>query len=164
MHESHIPQDAIWEERWHPLREEWVVIAAHRQNRLWIGATIETSERSVPAYLPDCYLCPDNHRINGAVNPLCEQTYVFDNDHPCVGTDAPISPVTPPAPYRVRPAQGYARIFCYSPRHNLTVAEMPVNAIAEIAHVWQQQIIHPFAVPTSSNIWQDQKSVEVICE
>jgi UDPglucose--hexose-1-phosphate uridylyltransferase len=22
-----------WEQRWHPLREEWVVVAAHRQNR-----------------------------------------------------------------------------------------------------------------------------------
>ena len=22
-----------WEECWHPLREEWIIIAAHRQNR-----------------------------------------------------------------------------------------------------------------------------------
>ena len=27
----------MWEERWHPLREEWVIVAAHRQNRPWIG-------------------------------------------------------------------------------------------------------------------------------
>ena len=24
----------VWEERWHPLREEWVIVAAHRQNAL----------------------------------------------------------------------------------------------------------------------------------
>ena len=27
----------MWEERWHPLREEWVIIAAHRNNRPWSG-------------------------------------------------------------------------------------------------------------------------------
>ena len=26
-----------WEQRWHPLREEWVIVAAHRNNRPWVG-------------------------------------------------------------------------------------------------------------------------------
>ena len=26
-----------WEQRWHPLREEWVIVAAHRQDRPWQG-------------------------------------------------------------------------------------------------------------------------------
>ena len=30
----------VWEERWHPLREEWVIVAAHRQNRPWSGGTV----------------------------------------------------------------------------------------------------------------------------
>jgi galactose-1-phosphate uridylyltransferase len=29
----------VWEQRWHPLREEWVVVAAHRQHRPWTGET-----------------------------------------------------------------------------------------------------------------------------
>jgi UDPglucose--hexose-1-phosphate uridylyltransferase len=131
----------IWEERWHPLREEWVIIAAHRQNRPWIGQMVGTNEQAIPDYLPDCYLCPSNHRVSGAVNPRYEQTYVFDNDHPCVGPDAPVGLVTPPAPYKVRSAQGYARVVCYSPHHNLTLAEMPVEPIAEIVAVWQQQTL-----------------------
>jgi UDPglucose--hexose-1-phosphate uridylyltransferase len=24
-----------WEQRWHPLRREWVVVAAHRENHAW---------------------------------------------------------------------------------------------------------------------------------
>ena len=28
---------ACWEQRWHPLREEWVIVAAHRQMRPWTG-------------------------------------------------------------------------------------------------------------------------------
>lgn len=139
LNEHALEDGAVWEERWHPLREEWIIIAAHRQNRPWIGQMVEASEQSIPAYLPDCYLCPGNHRISGAVNPHYEQTYVFDNDHPCAGPDAPVQPVAPPAPYQVRSAQGYARVVCYSPQHNLTLAEMPVDTIAEIMTVWQQQ-------------------------
>ncbi len=132
-------QQGIWEERWHPLREEWIIVAAHRQNRPWIGATVEAAPVPAPTYVEDCYLCPGNQRVSGAVNPLYEQTYVFDNDHPSVGQDAPEELVTPPAPYRVRRAQGYARVICYSPFHNLTLAEMPLEAISEVVQVWQQQ-------------------------
>lgn len=132
-------QGGVWEERWHPLREEWIVVAAHRQNRPWIGATVAANGAPVPAYVQDCYLCPGNTRVSGASNPAYEHTYVFDNDHPCVGPDAPEEPVVPPPPYQVRPARGLARVICYSPLHNLTLAEMSPEAIREIVQVWQQQ-------------------------
>ena len=129
----------IWEERWHPLREEWIVVAAHRQNRPWIGATVEGQDSLPPDYVEDCYLCPGNQRVSGVTNPHYIHTYVFDNDHPCVGPDAPKEPGIPSSPYRVRPAQGLARVICYSPKHNLTMAEMPQGLITEIVQVWQQQ-------------------------
>ena len=47
-----------WEQRWHPLREEWVIIAAHRNERPWTGDTVDRRADPVPAYSPDCYLCP----------------------------------------------------------------------------------------------------------
>ncbi|HSG60639.1 MAG TPA: hypothetical protein VLA24_04320, partial [Pseudomonadales bacterium] len=75
----------MWEERWHPLREEWVIVAAHRQNRPWIGQTVQAAVPQVPAYDPNCYLCPGNARVHGASNPVYTGVYVFDNDHPCVG-------------------------------------------------------------------------------
>lgn len=127
-----------WEERWHPLREEWVVVAAHRQNRPWIGASVSQTNTPIPSYLPDCYLCPGNTRVSGAHNPAYQSTFVFDNDHPCVGLDAP-EPYKPQPPYRARPARGIARVICYTPRHDLTVAEMPEQDIAEVVRVYQQQ-------------------------
>lgn len=133
------PHIGNWEERWHPLREEWVIVAAHRQNRPWIGATVAAKETPAPSYVVDCYLCPGNTRVSGATNPTYQQTYVFDNDHPSVGLDAPEELTLPPAPYRIRPARGYARVICYSPLHNLTLAEMSSDAIAEVVRVWQQQ-------------------------
>src|SRR5581483_11152857 len=71
-------------------------------------------------------------RVSGAVNPEYESVFVFDNDHPCVGQDAPEELSVPPPPYRVRPAKGYARVICYSPLHNLTMAEMAPETIREI--------------------------------
>ncbi len=136
------PAAGVWEERWHPLREEWVIIAAHRQDRPWIGATVTAAPaESTPPYVHDCYLCPGNLRVGGARNPAYTGTFVFDNDHPCVGPDAPPEPAPAPAPYRSRRADGVARVICFSPRHDLTLAEMPVPAIAEIVQVWQQQTV-----------------------
>jgi UDPglucose--hexose-1-phosphate uridylyltransferase len=135
---SGLQSGSAWEERWHPLREEWVVIAAHRQNRPWIGATVERNTITLPDYLPDCYLCPGNQRISGNRNPVYPSTYVFDNDHPCVDLEAPQAiPVA--LPYRSRPAHGFARVVCYSPRHDLTLAELSLPAIEEIVGIWQQQ-------------------------
>jgi hypothetical protein len=40
----------LWEQRWHPLREEWVVIAAHRNDRPWTGDTVQPTTETVPTY------------------------------------------------------------------------------------------------------------------
>lgn len=134
---SHVT--GLWEERWHPLREEWVVVAAHRQNRPWSGATVGAQDTPAPDYAANCYLCPGNERVGGVANPYYEGVYVFNNDHPCVGPDAPEELALPPVPYKVRRANGLARVICYSPNHSLTVAEMPRKAIVEIVRVWQEQ-------------------------
>src|SRR6266545_2318080 len=128
-----------WEERWHPLREEWVIIAAHRQNRPWNGETLDHVEATVPAYVQDCYLCPGNLRISGERNEKYTGTFVFDNDHPCVGFDA-----LPPKPdrssvFQSRAAAGIARVVCYSPNHSLTLAELKQVEIENLLRVWQEQ-------------------------
>ena len=128
-----------WEERWHPLREEWVIVAAHRQDRPWSGGTVKQSAPSLPPYVPDCYLCPGNARVSGARNPQYEQTFVFDNDHPCVSPAAPSTIEVPGGLYQNRPARGIARVVCYSPKHNLTLAELNLAEIQQLLHVWQEQ-------------------------
>jgi UDPglucose--hexose-1-phosphate uridylyltransferase len=128
-----------WEERWHPLREEWIIVAAHRQNRPWQGETVESDPAALPAYLHDCYLCPGNLRVSGKRNDSYANTFVFDNDHPCVGFDAPQDISKPNGIYHNRPATGIARVVCYSPRHNLTLAELEVSEIATLLGVWQEQ-------------------------
>ena len=130
----------MWEERWHPLREEWVIVAAHRQSRPWAGAEVSGETPRPPAFDPACYLCPGNTRVGGAVNPRYTGTFVFDNDHPCVGENAPRELNSPPGIYRNRPAAGIARVVCYSPRHDVTLAELDVDGVDALLGTWQEQM------------------------
>ncbi len=132
-------QSPAWEERWHPLREEWVIVAAHRQHRPWSGEKLDDASTPVPAYDRGCYLCPGNERVGGSRNPEYEGVYVFDNDHPSVGPHAPRQLEPPTPPYRNRPARGMARVICYHPRHDLTLAELPVQGIEQVVRAWQRQ-------------------------
>lgn len=130
-----------WEERWHPLREEWVIIAAHRQNRPWSGEMLDAQLKDVPAYVEDCHLCPRNLRVSGKTNLDYEQIFVFDNDHPSVAENAPegnfpISPI-----YKSKRADGIARVVCYSPKHNLTLTELEIEEIVELLKTWQRQYL-----------------------
>lgn len=130
-----------WEERWHPLREEWVIIAAHRNSRPWTGASLDLpSANTTPNYLRDCYLCPGNPRVHGERNDDYRGIFVFDNDLPCVGATAPIDLEEPVhAIYRNRPARGIARVVCYSPLHNTTLAEQSEEEILALLECWQEQ-------------------------
>ena len=129
----------VWEERWHPLREEWVIVAAHRQDRPWSGSMVEHETEELPEYVSDCYLCPGNPRVSGMVNPQYPQTFVFDNDHPSVSPSAPIELIRPPGIYLNQPARGIARVVCYSPKHNLTLGELEPAEIENLLRVWQEQ-------------------------
>jgi galactose-1-phosphate uridylyltransferase len=73
-----------------------VIVAAHRQSRPWIGQTVASPQTQPPTYVSDCYLCPGNARVSGAAHPAYTDVCVFDNDHPCVGPNAPAELTQPP--------------------------------------------------------------------
>jgi len=131
----------VWEERWHPLRGEWVVISSHRNERPWQGERVTDAARALPTYLPDCYLCPGNVRSSGQRNPQYRGVYVFDNDHPCVGPSAPevSEPAMGQGIYQTRRAAGTARVVCYTPRHDLTLAQMPEPDVLSLLQALQAQ-------------------------
>lgn len=126
-----------WEQRWHPLRREWVVYSAHRNQRPWDGV-VESPGAAAPPYDPDCYLCPGNARVHGHANPDYQGVFVFDNDHPVVGRDAPrVDPGDPL--YQRRPATGMARVICYDPRHHVCIADLDVAQVAAVLDAWREQ-------------------------
>lgn len=128
-----------WEERWHPLREEWVIVAAHRQNRPWSGDMQARASEVAPQYDAGCYLCPGNMRVSGQRNADYTGVFVFTNDMPCVGPDAPTQLAAPVGINRNRPAQGVARVVCYSPQHNLPLALLEPLEVVALLRVWQEE-------------------------
>lgn len=155
-------KQSVWEERWHPLREEWVIVAAHRQTRPWLGASVGADEAQLPAHDPSCHFCPGNARVSGKVNPRYSGIYVFDNDHPCVGADALAEIDQPPAPYSVRRADGVARVICYSPRHDLTLARMPVSDIEAVVDTWRRETHDLGARPEVNQVLIFENKGEVV--
>jgi UDPglucose--hexose-1-phosphate uridylyltransferase len=153
-----------WEERWHPLREEWVIVAAHRQDRPWSGETVDrlASSGPIPEYVEDCYLCPGNSRIGGRRNENYAGIFVFDNDHPCVGANAPRDLLPPPGIYRSRPADGVARVLCYSPKHNLTLAELEPSEIENLLVAWREQYAELGARPDVNHVLTFENKGEVV--
>jgi UDPglucose--hexose-1-phosphate uridylyltransferase len=127
--------------RWNPLRREWVIVSPHRTQRPWQGQTEEAATSSAKSYDPDCYLCPGNVRAGGHRTPVYAETYVFENDFAALKSDVP------PAQFDVENAgllratteRGVCRVLCFDPRHDLTLATMPVEAIRRVVDVWAAQ-------------------------
>jgi UDPglucose--hexose-1-phosphate uridylyltransferase len=151
-----------WEQRWHPLREEWVIIAAHRQDRPWIGETVEKASKKLPDYDAACYLCPGNKRISGIQNPHYRQTFVFDNDHACVDWNAPDVQEIGHGIYKRRPARGIARVICYSPKHNITLTELATQEIVTVFREWQNQYIELGEHPEINHVLLFENKGEVV--
>ena len=135
------PETMVWEERWHPLRREWVIVSSHRNDRPWLGETVDEGRDTDAPYDPDCYLCPRNTRVSGKANPDYRSVYVFDNDHPCVGPESPETPAPAPDFFQSRRADGMARVVCYTPRHDLTLAELPQNEIVRLLETFREQYL-----------------------
>jgi len=152
----------VWEQRWHPLREEWVILAAHRQHRPWGGEEIRLAQLPLPAYVEDCYLCPGNNRVDGHRNPAYGQTFVFDNDLPCVAPHVPAAVPPPSALYRSGDARGFSRVVCYTPRHDLTLAELDHAGIEGLLRVWQAQYTELSGHPDVAHVLIFENKGEVV--
>jgi UDPglucose--hexose-1-phosphate uridylyltransferase len=126
--------------RYNPLLDEWVLVSPHRLDRPWQGQVEKPQPSTLPAYDPGCYLCPGNARASGERNPPYPTTYVFDNDFPALLPDAPA-----PAPagddlFITESQSGHCRVVCFSPRHDLTLAQMDVGGIRAVVDAWADEV------------------------
>ncbi|MBZ0256172.1 UDP-glucose--hexose-1-phosphate uridylyltransferase [bacterium] len=138
--------------RWNPLLQEWVLVSPHRAKRPWVGQVEKTPPDSRPEYDPGCYLCPGNERAGGHQNPKYETTFVFDNDFSALLPDTPHEPEQQHCNHLVReqPETGVCRVICFSPQHNLTLAEMDIESIQTVIKVWRKQFAEIGARPDIS--------------
>ena len=128
--------------RWNPLTREWLLVSPHRASRPWLGQ-VEAVTEGRPAYDPSCTLCPRNKRVSGEVNPAYTDTFVFGNDFPSLLT--PSEQKSQEERKRVRPlfrsqeVSGECRVIYFSPRHDLSLAQMTAPEIVRVIETWQAQ-------------------------
>jgi UDPglucose--hexose-1-phosphate uridylyltransferase len=127
--------------RYNPLTAEWILVSPHRAKRPWLGQIEETPPDDRPAYDPACYLCPGNTRAGGRVNPSYSGTYVFDNDFPALLPDTPTDELAANSLFRIEGDRGICRVICFSPRHDLTLAQMEIPDIRQVVDTWAEQTL-----------------------
>jgi len=125
--------------RWNPLLQEWVLVSPHRTQRPWLGQFEEDHTEKLPEYDPQCYLCPGNQRAGGRRNPDYEHTFVFDNDYSALLPDTPRASVDERGLLVAESERGICRVICFSPRHDLTLANMRCDDIVRVVEVWREQ-------------------------
>jgi UDPglucose--hexose-1-phosphate uridylyltransferase len=125
--------------RYNPLTREWVLVSPHRTKRPWQGQVEKLAEPARASYDPGCYLCPGNARSGGHRNPPYEQTFVFKNDFSALLEDTPAGQAEPHPLLRAEAVSGICRVICFSPRHDLTVAEMERADLRHVVDVWAEQ-------------------------
>jgi UDPglucose--hexose-1-phosphate uridylyltransferase len=119
------------------LTGEWILVSPQRTQRPWQGEISAASNGQSLEYDPECYLCPGNKRANGDINPQYTGTYVFTNDFPALVPDTEIQKAQENDLLISQAESGTCRVVNYSPKHNLTLAQMKESDIEQVVSIWQ---------------------------
>jgi UDPglucose--hexose-1-phosphate uridylyltransferase len=131
--------------RQNPLTGEWVLVSPHRTQRPWQGQVEKSAPINLPAYDPGCYLCPGNARAEGKQNPLYNSTFVFDNDFPALLFTPKSEQINAQDSagkddlFTSQPDVGITRVMCFSPRHDLSIPELPQSQVEAVVRGWIEQ-------------------------
>jgi UDPglucose--hexose-1-phosphate uridylyltransferase len=126
------------------LTQEWVLVSPHRTRRPWLGQMEKQETEKLPEYDPTCYLCPGNARAGDQHNPEYPSTFVFDNDFAALLPELPAgepegNPDLPTRLFSARSETGICRVMCFSPRHDLSLPELPLEDVEQVVKTWSQQ-------------------------
>ena len=134
--------------RYNPLSREWVLVSPHRTQRPWQGQTEQPPQEHRPRYDPACYLCPGNERAGGVKNPDYKHTFVFTNDFSALLPDTPSGSYDEGGLLIAESTRGICRVVCFSPRHDLTLAQIDQESLCRVVDAWVEQYeelgAHPF--------------------
>ncbi|KAI9350310.1 galactose-1-phosphate uridylyltransferase [Obelidium mucronatum] len=128
--------------RYNPLTNSWVLCSPHRAKRPWLGQNEKPVEAHTLEFDAACSLCPRNTRPGAAAaNPDYKATFSFNNDFPALTPAGPSSTASPSdlveaALFSSAPAAGVCKVTCFTPAHNVTLAELPVPAIEAVLNEW----------------------------
>src|SRR5579884_835192 len=111
--------------RWNPLLGQWTITATHRQERTFFPPR------------DYCPLCPTQPGAFPTEIPAPSyDIVVFENKFPSLRSPAPTPAVDGDDLEPVRPADGVCEVVCYTPEHDSTLAQQPVERIERLIRVW----------------------------
>ncbi len=104
--------------RWHPLTQDWVMIASNRQAR--------------PQMPKDwCPFCPGSGKVPDAFD-----VYKYDNDFPALSQNPPVPDDVANDFFKVAPSYGKCEVVLYSSGHTTTVPELSDAHVAKLVDLW----------------------------
>ena len=120
-------------------------MSPQRTQRPWVGQRSAEPDPA-PRFDPGCYLCPGNERAGGLRNPHYDSTFVFVNDFAALLPDSPSPDASAVGStfddlFAVDGATGECRVLCFSPRHDLTLADMTHDEVVAVIELWQTQLV-----------------------
>jgi UDPglucose--hexose-1-phosphate uridylyltransferase len=127
--------------RLNALTGEWVLVSPHRTQRPWLGQVEAKAPDAQPEYDPECYLCPGNARAGGVRNPAYASTFVFENDFAALKPGTPVDRFDRDGLLVAESEPGICRVLCFSPRHNLTMANMATADLRLVVDAWVEQYV-----------------------
>jgi len=107
--------------RWNPLLGTWVIIASHRMDR----PNLDTEY---------CPFCPGSGRV-----PDDFDVYAYPNDFPSLSLEPPAPDVEGDELIPVRPAFGACEVTLYSPQHDITLPELPLDHVVKLVEHWSER-------------------------
>jgi UDPglucose--hexose-1-phosphate uridylyltransferase len=121
------------------LTGDWILVSPHRMKRPWQGKVEDIHGDDRPSYDPKCYLCPGNTRADGSINPTYTTPYSFVNDFSALLKDTPAGHYDEEGLLSAKSESGICKVICFSPQHDLTLPQMPKEAIEQVIELWQQE-------------------------
>ncbi|MEN8122671.1 MAG: UDP-glucose--hexose-1-phosphate uridylyltransferase [Bacteroidota bacterium] len=125
--------------RYNPLTGAWIQVSPHRAKRPWQGQEEDIATEKKTEYDEKCYLCPTNTRAGSDTNPDYKDTYSFVNDFSALLPDIPDGKIEDGGLFRAEAEKGICKVVCFSPRHDLTIADMKIEAIVKVVDLWQKE-------------------------
>ena len=114
--------------RYNPLLGEWLATATHRQDRTFLP----------PADF--CPLCPTKPGSFPTEVPEPDYDIVaFENRFPSLKRQPEPPAIKPDGIFKVEPSIGVCEVVLYSPDHNTSLAQEPVEKIHKLVRVWRDR-------------------------
>ncbi|HID95849.1 MAG TPA: galactose-1-phosphate uridylyltransferase [Candidatus Latescibacteria bacterium] len=130
--------------RWNPLLREWVATATHRMDR---------------PQLPEdwCPFCPGSGRV-----PDDYDVYIYPNDFPTFSIPPPEPDVAGSELFQVQSSVGVCDVVLYTPDHNSSLAQLPVDHIVKLIDLWRCRYEELGKIPNIKYVFEFENKGEVI--